>query len=106
MEEERKIFVAFSERCDTMKLPFKWRCTYTWLTRSVTLASAAVPALMPAPWVRSPRALPSTRSMPALAWIAAAALTPAPWALSLRSNLRNENHPAEMSRVAKDSYVL
>ena len=57
-----------------------------WPMLSVTLASAAVPALMAAPWARSLRATLSTSSTPAPASIAAPALVPAPWALSPRAN--------------------
>ena len=49
-----------------------------WPMLSVTLASAAVPALTVAPWAPSLRATPSTSSTLAPALIAVPALAPAP----------------------------
>ena len=51
---------------------------FPWLIRLVMLASAAVLALTAALLVLSLRAPITTRSTPALAWIAAAAPIPAP----------------------------
>ena len=58
---------------------------FQWLMLSAALVSAAAPAPTPAPPVLSPRAIPSIRSMLALAWIAAPAPMLAPWALSARA---------------------
>ena len=58
---------------------------FSWHMLSLTLASAAVPALTPAPWALFPRALITT-SLATLASPAALALAPAPWALLLRAN--------------------
>ena len=53
-----------------------------WLIRSVPLASAAALAQMLAPSVLSLLVIPSTSSMPMLAWTAVLAQIPAPTALS------------------------
>ena len=63
----------------------------SWLIRSVPLASAAVLAQMLAPSALSLRVIPSSSSMPVLAWTAVPAQIPAPTALSLPLNNQNSN---------------
>jgi hypothetical protein len=58
---------------------------FSWHMLSLTLASAAVPALTLALWALSLRVLTTTSSA-TLASPAALALAPAPWAPSLRAN--------------------
>jgi hypothetical protein len=61
----------------------------SWLIRSVPLASAAALAQMLAPSALSLRVIPSSSSMPVLAWTAVPAQIPAPTALSLPLNNQN-----------------
>jgi len=61
---------------------------FSWHMLSLTLASAAVPALTLALWALSLRALITTSSV-TLASPAALALVPAPWAPLSRANLLN-----------------
>ena len=63
----------------------------SWLIRSVPLASAAALAQMLAPSALSLRVIPSSSSMPVLAWTAVPAQIPAPTALSLPLNNQNSN---------------
>ena len=61
---------------------------FSWHMLSLTLASAAVPALTLAPWALFLRALITTSSA-TLASPAALALVPAPWAPSSRANYQS-----------------
>ena len=61
---------------------------FSWHMLSLTLASAAVPALTLALWALSLRVLTTTSSA-TLASPAALALAPAPWAPSLRANYQS-----------------
>jgi len=61
---------------------------FSWHMLSLTLASAAVPALTLALWALSLRVLTTTSSV-TLASPAALALVPAPWAPLSRANLLN-----------------
>ena len=78
---------------------------FSWHMLSLTLASAAVPALTLALWALSLRVLTTTSSA-TLASPAALALVPAPWAPSSRANYLTSLMPKKQHRISGAVFVF